>query len=66
MENIRLLIKILNKHGWYLKRKGGNHNIYKHPQLSKSVPVPRHKLNKNTAESILKQCGIDTKEMYGK
>lgn len=66
MENIRTLIKILKDHGWVLKREGGNHYIFENIENGKTIPVPRHKLNKFTAEGILKSCGINKEEMFKK
>lgn len=48
------LIKILEQNGWYLNRRGGNHDIYtdgKHLET-----IPRHKeINERLAKSILKK-----------
>ena len=43
----------LKSHGWYLKREGGNHEIWTNGKIDR--PVPRHKeINKHTANGILK------------
>lgn len=53
----RDLIKTLEKNGWKLVRKGGNHDIYS--DGVNSEPVPRHaEINEITAKSILKRAGI--------
>lgn len=51
------LIKILEKNGWYLKRNGGNHDIYTNGM--KSEPIPRHpEINERLAKSIIKKLGL--------
>ena len=37
------IIKNLERLGCFLKRNGGNHDIYYNPQTNKSAPIPRHK-----------------------
>ena len=36
------VIKVLEAHGWYLKRIRGSHHIMRHPTIPDSVPVPVH------------------------
>lgn len=51
------LIKILEKNGWYLKRNGGNHDIY--TDGKNLEPIPRHsEINEILAKSILKKYGL--------
>lgn len=51
------LIKILEQNGWYLKRNGGNHDIY--TDGKNLEPIPRHtELNERLAKSILKKYGL--------
>lgn len=51
------LIKLLEKHGWYFKRNGGEHDIYTDGKRTESVP--RHKeINEMLAKRILKRAGI--------
>lgn len=51
------LIKLLEKNGWYLKRNGGNHDIYTNG--IKSEPIPRHKeINERLAREIIKKHGL--------
>ncbi|HBI72765.1 MAG TPA: toxin-antitoxin system, toxin component, HicA family protein [Lachnospiraceae bacterium] len=51
------LIKLLEKNGWYLKRYGGNHDIYTNG--TKSEPIPRHaELNERLAKEIIKKLGL--------
>lgn len=56
------LIKKLESAGWYLKRHGDKHDIYKHnnPVGERNiVQVPRHKeINEITAQQILKDAGL--------
>lgn len=52
----RDLIKLLEENGWYLKRNGGDHDIY--AKGNKRIPVPRHKeINEQLAKSIIKNLG---------
>ena len=59
------IIKILEKKGFVLDRSKGSHRIYYHPETKKRVVVPFHKkeLPKGTLMEILKQAGIDRKEL---
>lgn len=51
------LEKILNENGFFLKRNGGNHDIFSNG--SKSIPVPRHKeIQESTVKDIFKEAGI--------
>lgn len=53
----RDLIKLLKKNGWYLKRSGGNHDIYTDGE--KCEPIPRHKeINERLAKEIIKKLGL--------
>ncbi|MFZ7131369.1 MAG: type II toxin-antitoxin system HicA family toxin [Eubacteriales bacterium] len=53
----RDLIKLLDKNGWYLKRKGGSHDIY--TDGIKSEPIPRHpEINERLAKVIIKKHGL--------
>lgn len=48
------LIKILKQNGWYLKRQGGEHEIWTNGEHN--VPVPRHKeINEFTAKGIIRK-----------
>lgn len=59
------IIKILERSGFILDRVRGSHHIYIHSELKKRVTVPLHKrdLPKGTLSEILKQAGIDKKEL---
>lgn len=51
------LIKLLEKNDWYLKRNGGNHDIYTNG--IKSEPIPRHtEINERLAKEIIKKHGL--------
>ncbi|KAA0231905.1 type II toxin-antitoxin system HicA family toxin [candidate division KSB1 bacterium] len=45
--------------GCYLKRHGGNHDIYTNPKNGRSAPIPRHtEIKESLCELIRKQLGI--------
>lgn len=53
----RDLIKLFEKNGWYLKRDGGNHDIYTNGV--KNEPIPRHReINEKLAQAIIKKHGL--------
>ncbi len=53
----RDLIKRLAQIGWYLARRGSDHDIYTNG--IKSQPIPRHnEINEITAKNILKKAGL--------
>lgn len=48
------LIKLLEKNGWYLKRNGGNHDVYTNGKEKEMIP--RHnEVNENLAKAIIKR-----------
>lgn len=51
------LIKLLVKNSWYLKRNGGNHDIYTN---GKDIePIPRHtEINDKLAKGIIKKLDL--------
>lgn len=51
------LIKLLEKNGWYLKRHGGNHDVYTNGKTSETIPRHRE-LNERLAEAIIKRQGL--------
>ena len=54
---IKDFIKLLEKNGWYLKRNGGNHDIYTNGM--KTEPIPRHtEINERLAREITKKHGL--------
>lgn len=53
----RDLVKLLEKNGWYLKRSGGNHDLYTNGE--KTEPIPRHsEINERLAQAIIKKLGL--------
>ncbi len=51
------LIKLLERNGWYLKRNGGDHDIYTNGIDKESIP--RHKeVKENLAKAIIKRRGL--------
>ena len=53
----RDLIKLLEKNGWYLKRNGGNHDLY--TDGNRIEPIQRHpEINERLAKSLLKKLGL--------
>ena len=57
-----LVIKALQKQGYYLLREGGKHSVYTadnpKPNQQKRITVPRHPdISEGTARAILKQAG---------
>lgn len=53
----RELIKLLEKNGWYIKRNGGNHDLYANGKQTE--PIPRHPdINERLARSIIKKLGL--------
>lgn len=50
----RILIKLLEEKGWYLKRHGGDHDIYTNG--IESEPIPRHPdIKERLANKIIKK-----------
>lgn len=53
----RDLIKLLEKNGWYLKRNGGNHDIYTNGQ--ENEPISRQsEIKEDLAKAIIKRRGL--------
>lgn len=51
------LIKRLEQNGWYLKRSGGNHDIY--TDGNRIEPIPRHQeIKEQLARDIIKRLGL--------
>ncbi|MBE0478008.1 type II toxin-antitoxin system HicA family toxin [Candidatus Aerophobetes bacterium] len=59
------IISIIKVKGFLLDRTKGSHHIYYHPETKRRVIVPLHKkdLPKGTLFEILKQAGINRKEL---
>ncbi|MGC9020364.1 MAG: type II toxin-antitoxin system HicA family toxin [Candidatus Methanodesulfokora sp.] len=62
---VRKVIKILERHGFVLDRVKGSHHIYYNPLSKRRVVIPVHKedLPRGTLHEILKQAGIDRREL---
>jgi len=61
------LFKFLQKRGFYLSRQSGSHMILHHDSdETKRVTLPLHNkdLRPGTLSSILKQAGVDKKELF--
>ena len=41
MQTRRIRRRLLHE-GWYLERRGANHDIYRHPDVNDSIALPRH------------------------
>jgi predicted RNA binding protein YcfA (HicA-like mRNA interferase family) len=62
---VRDLIRLLENEGWHLARTRGSHRQYKHPTRRGTVTVAGRlgsDLPPKTANSVLKQAGLETKE----
>jgi predicted RNA binding protein YcfA (HicA-like mRNA interferase family) len=59
------IIRLLEQKGFVFDRASGSHQIYMLPDGSKRVIIPLHNkdLAKGTLHSILKQAGIDKKDL---
>ena len=59
------VITILKKNGFVLERAKGSHQIYKNPETKRMAVVPFHRkdLPKGTLLEILRQAGINKKEI---
>lgn len=61
------LLKFLESKGFYISRQSGSHMILHHnSDKTKRITLPIHNkdLKPGTLSSILKQAGIDKKELY--
>jgi predicted RNA binding protein YcfA (HicA-like mRNA interferase family) len=59
---VRQIIKVLEGNGFILALQKGSHQIYKHRESGRIVPVPVHKgktLKRGTVLGIIRQSGID-------
>jgi predicted RNA binding protein YcfA (HicA-like mRNA interferase family) len=54
-------VNLLNASGFYLKRRGANHDIFYNPESKLTIPVKRHDFNENDMRYILKEANIDMK-----
>lgn len=59
----RELIKLLEKNGWYIKRNGGNHDLYTNGKQTE--PIPRHPdINERLARSIIKKLASTIQKFF--
>lgn len=61
------LLQFLQKKGFYISRQSGSHIILHHTsEQKKRITLPLHNkdLKPGTFSSILKQAGIDKKELF--
>lgn len=61
------LLKFLGKRGFYVNRQSGSHIILHHDKdTKKRITLPLHNkdLKPGTLNSILKQAGIDKKDLF--
>jgi predicted RNA binding protein YcfA (HicA-like mRNA interferase family) len=54
-------IKSLEASGYYLKRRGANHDIYYNPYTHSTISVKHHDFNDNDRKCIFKESHIDRK-----
>lgn len=61
----REIIKIIEADGWYEVACVGSHHQFKHATKTGrvTIPHPKRKLPLGTVKSILKQAGINLKEI---
>jgi len=53
----RKLIKLLERNGWYMKRNGGNHDLYTNGVSVE--PIPRHPdIHERLARDIIKKHNL--------
>lgn len=65
--NSKNLLKFLKKRGFYINHQVGSHLVLKHDKdAAKRVTLPMHNkdIKAGTLFSILKQAGIDRKELF--
>lgn len=53
----RDLIRLLEKNGWWLKREGGNHDIYTNGTACEPVSRQRE-IKEDVARAIIKRRGL--------
>jgi len=59
------LIKVLERQGWYLKRRRGSHHYLRHPTIPDAIAVPIHgsrNVKPGLLLHILKTAGISREE----
>lgn len=61
----KLVIRVLERAGFIVRRVSGSHYILKHPNkptLRVTVPYHNHDLKRGTLQSIVKQAGLTNEE----
>lgn len=53
----RDLIKLLEKNGWYLKRNGGDHDIYTNGRDNEAISRQRE-IKEAVAQAIIRRRGL--------
>ena len=51
------LIKLLEKNDWYLKRNGGDHDLYTNGKETETIPRHRE-IKESLAKAIIKRRGL--------
>ena len=61
----RNIVKILQQHGFLLKRTRGSHQIFQHPENKRRVLVAFHEkdIPKGTLHAILEQAGLSLDDL---
>ena len=63
---VREVVKLLEERGWVMAGQRGSHQQFEHPAIRGKVTVsgaPHVELKPGTLGSILRQAGIDPKEL---
>jgi predicted RNA binding protein YcfA (HicA-like mRNA interferase family) len=59
----RICVRILQKSGFYIKRRTGNHMILRGDKPFAQVVVPDHReLDRGTLRAIIRQAGLNVEE----
>lgn len=62
----RQVIKILEKHGFFLKRQKGSHRLYVKGNHFVTIPYHNKDFKRSTLKSIIKQSGLTEEEFRKK
>lgn len=62
----RLMVKVLEKHGFIFVRQKGSHRLYRKNDLRVTIPYHNKDLKPGTLQSIIKQSGITREELEKK
>lgn len=58
MNAYKMTIRALKENGYFLKRKGANHDVYFNQETKITIPVKRHDFDEQDMRYILKEAGI--------